>query len=257
MNRYETIRRLAAKNGLSHAYLITGENEAERTGIALFLAQAMNCRGTGEKPCGVCRDCRKTAAHTHPDVITVERRDDRRELVVDQIRELSRECYVVPNEGLKKIFLLPEADKMNPSAQNALLKLLEEPPSYAAFLLLGVNPGSFLPTIRSRCVAMSVETTESGARDSRAEALADAFVSGDSLSLAKQCFRLEKADRDSFDLFVDALYAAAVRRAVSGSGAAVRLAELAETLREMRARNVSAGHCLGLIMSGQQSAVGN
>lgn len=249
MNHYDTIRRLAAKNGLSHAYLIVGESEAERNRLTLFLSEAMNCENGANPPCGVCRSCQKIASRSHPDILYITRRQDKREIVVDQIRELSRECFIVPNEGRRKVFVLPEADSMNQNAQNALLKLLEEPPAYAAFLLEGANPGSFLPTIRSRCVTLKVGGASGTETDSQAEALADAFVSGNALAFTGQCFRLEKADKDRFDALLTQLYAAAVRRSVSGNAAALLLAETTEKLREMRACNVSAGHCLGLLMS--------
>ena len=78
------------------------------------------------KPCGVCRDCRKVAAGIHPDLITVRRLEDdkgrpRREIVVDQIRAVNQAAWILPNEAQRKVYLIAEADKMNPAAQNAAL----------------------------------------------------------------------------------------------------------------------------------------
>ena len=75
---------------------------------------------------------------------------------VDQVRSLRSDAHIRPNEAERKIYLLERADRMNQSAQNAMLKLLEEGPAYAAFLLLAENGGSLLPTIRSRCESMSL-----------------------------------------------------------------------------------------------------
>ena len=117
-------------------------------------------------------------------------------------------------KGVRKVFLIPEADCLNTEGQNALLKELEEPPPYAAFLLLGRNPGAFLPTVRSRCLTLrlggAAEAPEEG--DSAAQ-LAEAFLKGDPLAWMKAAFPCEKLDREKFDRLVEELDAAAALRA--------------------------------------------
>lgn len=135
--------------GLSHAYLISGPAGSGKKTLARLLAAAMVCTGAGEKPCGACGACKKVAAGIHPDVIWVGEED--KDLSVGQARQVRSDAYIRPNEGERKVYIFPNAQDMTTAAQNALLKLLEEGPAYAAFLLLTENPGAMLPTIRSRC----------------------------------------------------------------------------------------------------------
>lgn len=142
--------------GLSHAYIISGTKGSGVHTLAGLLASAMVCQERGEKrPCGCCAPCRKAAAGIHPDVVTVAGPEGK-PISVDQVRALRTDAHIRPNEAQRKVYLLERADRMNPSAQNAMLKLLEEGPVYAAFLLLAENSGALLPTIRSRCESLSL-----------------------------------------------------------------------------------------------------
>ena len=146
--------------GLSHAYLISGPAGSGRHTLARLLAQAMLCQGAS-RPCGRCVPCKKVAAGIHPDVITASGEGDK-PISVDQVRALRADAYVRPNEGERKIYLLEGADRMNAAAQNAMLKLLEEGPDYAAFLLLSENAGAVLRTVRSRCEELSLAPVTPG-----------------------------------------------------------------------------------------------
>lgn len=140
---------------LSHCYLISGPAGSGKRTLARILAAAMECTEGSRRPCGVCPQCRKVLAGTHPDVITV---DDpgRKILPVELIRKARDDVYIRPNEGLRKVYVFPRAMDMNPSAQNALLKVIEEPPEYGAFLLLADGAERLLPTIRSRAVTLQL-----------------------------------------------------------------------------------------------------
>lgn len=138
--------------GLSHAYLISGPVGSGRHTLARLLAQAMLCEApVSHRPCGRCTACKKVLRDIHPDVTVIAGPGEGKPITVDQVRGLRSDAYIRPNEGARKVYLLESADQMNSSAQNAMLKLLEEGPSYASFLLLGTNAGAFLQTIRSRC----------------------------------------------------------------------------------------------------------
>ena len=142
--------------GLSHAYLISGPAGSGRHTLARLLAQAMLCQAPGgPRPCGRCAACKKVAAAIHPDVI-IQAGDGDKPISVDQVRALRADAYVRPNEGERKIYILEGADRMNAAAQNAMLKLLEEGPAYAAFLLLAENTGAVLQTVRSRCEELAL-----------------------------------------------------------------------------------------------------
>ena len=136
--------------GLSHAYLIAGPRGSGRHTLAKELAAAMVCTApAGQRPCHKCPPCKKVLAGVHPDVNMISGGD--KPIAVDQVRSLRSDAYVRPNEGQRKVYVLEGADQMNASAQNAMLKLLEEGPAYAAFLLLTDNAAALLPTVRSRC----------------------------------------------------------------------------------------------------------
>ena len=143
-----------AHRGLSHACILSGPAGSGKKTLAGLLSAALVCSGDGEAPCGVCPNCRKALAGIHPDIVTVEPQG--RELVVAQIRELRADAYVRPNEAGRKVYCIRQAQSMNASAQNALLKLLEEGPAYASFLLLTDNTAALLPTIRSRCQILTL-----------------------------------------------------------------------------------------------------
>ena len=141
---------------MSHACILAAPSDEECMKMARALAQGILCERGGDEPCGRCEACRKVSADIHPDLITVRRLNDdkgrpRREITVEQIRSVNRDAWVLPNEAARKVYIISEADKMNPAAQNAALKLLEEPPNGAVFLLCASNPSLLLPTVRSRC----------------------------------------------------------------------------------------------------------
>lgn len=138
---------------ISHSYLISGPAGSGKHTLAAILAAAMQCTAGEQRPCGVCLQCRKVFDNVHPDVITVDD-PEKKTVPVDLIRRARSDLYILPNEGRRKVYVIPRANDMNASAQNALLKVMEEPPSYGAFLLLSDNPEKLLPTIRSRCVSL-------------------------------------------------------------------------------------------------------
>ena len=138
--------------GLANAYILSGPVGSGRHTLARLLAAAMVCTAAPEKkPCGQCGPCRKVRDNIHPDVKLISGPGDGKPISVDQVRALRTDAYIRPNEGERKVYLLERAEQMNPSAQNAMLKLLEEGPSYAAFLLLAENSAALLQTVRSRC----------------------------------------------------------------------------------------------------------
>lgn len=141
--------------GLAHAYILSGPRGIGKHTLANALAAAMVCTGGGEKPCGQCAPCRKAAAGIHPDLIRIAG-EKGKDLTVAQVRQMRADAYIRPNEGERKVYLIEDAQSMNPSAQNAMLKLLEEGPAYAAFLLLADNADALLPTVRSRCEVLSL-----------------------------------------------------------------------------------------------------
>jgi len=151
----DTVRHLqqALTGGMvSHAYLIEGDAGSGKHMIAQAFAAALLCEQSADEACGVCRSCRLAQAHTHPDIRLVEHEKPGLISVEEIRRQVVGDVLIRPYQSAYKVYIIPDAEKMNTQAQNALLKTLEEPPAYAVILLLTVNASALLETIRSRCV---------------------------------------------------------------------------------------------------------
>lgn len=105
------------------------------------------------EPCGQCLSCIQAASGTNPDIITLEREKES-SIGVGDIRKMRADIMIRPYSAAHKVYIIPDAEKMTPAAQNALLKTLEEPPSYAVLLLLADGTTNFLPTVMSRAVTL-------------------------------------------------------------------------------------------------------
>lgn len=138
---------------ISHFYVISGPEGSGKRTLAQLMAAAILCRDTA-KPCGRCGPCRKVMENAHPDVITVQD-PEHKTTAVKIIRQYREDVFIRPNESDHKIYIFPQ--EMGIEGQNALLKILEEPPSYGVFILLTDNPEKLLPTIRSRCTQLPMQ----------------------------------------------------------------------------------------------------
>jgi DNA polymerase-3 subunit delta' len=167
------LRSAVRRGALHHAYLFGGPEGVGKAHAARLLAQAANCEASAppagrDDACGACGPCRKIAKGVHPDVIVLSEervmakagtwepkggRTPSRDIVVDQVRDLvDRRLSLKRFEGRRRFVVIDPADAMNPQAQNALLKTLEEPPEDTTLVLVASSPDSLLPTIRSRCL---------------------------------------------------------------------------------------------------------
>ena len=144
-----------ARGRISHFYLISGPAGSGKHTLARLLAAAILCKGHA-KPCHTCGPCRKVMNNSHPDFITVDD-PEKKTVPVELIRQARADIYVQPNEADRKIYLFPRAQDMGIPSQNALLKVLEEPPAYGVFILLTDNPEKLLPTVRSRCTELALQ----------------------------------------------------------------------------------------------------
>jgi len=151
----ENLKESLHKGHISHCYLITGPEGSGKRTLARLLAQAILCQGT-DKPCGVCTPCRKILDGNHPDYILVDD-PEKKTVPVELIRQARADMFVQPNESDHKIYQFPRAQDMGIPGQNALLKVLEEPPSYGVFILIADNPDKLLPTVRSRCTELKLQ----------------------------------------------------------------------------------------------------
>lgn len=150
----ENLTRSVGRGRTAHFYVISGPEGSGKHTLARLLAAAILCKGE-QRPCLQCTACRKVMAGSHPDCITVDD-PDKKIVPVDLIRQARADIYVRPNEADRKIYLFPRGHNMEIPSQNALLKVLEEPPEYGVFLLLTENAEKLLPTVRSRCIELSL-----------------------------------------------------------------------------------------------------
>lgn len=268
------LNRQTAARGLSHAYILAGPAGAGKHTLARLLAAAWVCESSGERPCFTCPHCRKAMRDIHPDIIRTG--DDGKDVAVAQVRALRSDAYIRPNEAERKVYIIENAQTMNQSAQNAILKLLEEGPAYAAFLLLTDNAAALLPTVRSRCETLSlspaddqaVEVADPQARDG-ALTLLRLLTEGNELSMLEFCVTLEKWDRDALEHLFNETVLLLRHALVCAAGAALdepdpqraeaarqaadklsrrRLLTMTEKLNKLRSAcsfNVGAGHLAG------------
>lgn len=217
----ENLTESLSKGHISHCYLITGPEGSGKRTLARLLAQAILCQGT-DKPCGVCTPCRKILDGNHPDYILVDD-PEKKTVPVELIRQARADMFVQPNESDYKIYQFPRAQDMGIPGQNALLKVLEEPPSYGVFILIADNPDKLLPTVRSRCTELKLQALPADILEARlakdfpkasrediaaASARSGGFLgqakalleSGEGVSPQTQAFAQAYGDGDALDL---------------------------------------------------------
>ena len=142
-----------SRGRVSHFYLISGPRGSGKRTLAKLLSAAILCREEN-KPCTRCAPCRKVLEGNHPDVITVDD-PEHKTVAVRIVREAREDVFIRPNEAEYKIYLFLQ--ELGIEGQNALLKILEEPPKYGVFILLTDNPDKLLPTVRSRCTELALQ----------------------------------------------------------------------------------------------------
>ena len=156
--KLQQLMRSAQAGRIVHALLFSGPRGSGKKTMADLFARAVLCQGSGDRPCDVCPACKKCLNDAHPDVHVVA--PEKNIIKVDQIRGLIEKLSLSAYEGGKKIAIICRADSMNESAQNALLKTLENPMGDVLFMLLTDSPGALLPTVVSRCLQLRFRSLE-------------------------------------------------------------------------------------------------
>lgn len=153
---------------LSHALIFEGADEATRLSAAKEVAAALVCKGE-DKPCKSCNACLKAMKDSHPDIHILCKEKDSTMIKVDAVREIKTQVLIFPNEGTKSVFIISEAQYMNPQAQNALLKIFEEPSPHICFILTCSSKSSLLDTVISRATSYTlgeeIASSEKGEED--------------------------------------------------------------------------------------------
>ncbi len=149
----QTLSASLARGHISHFYLISGPQGSGKRTLAKLLAAAILCENQ-DKPCHVCGPCRKILSGNHPDFITVED-PEHKNVAVKIVRQVREDVFIRPNESNYKVYLFHQ--ELGVEGQNALLKILEEPPKHGVFILLTDNPEKLLTTVRSRCTELKLQ----------------------------------------------------------------------------------------------------
>jgi DNA polymerase-3 subunit delta' len=140
------IKRDMARGNFAHAYLLVGEPGMGKKTLARRMAEQ------------ITEDTRGLALRDeHPDVLWLAPKERGKMILVDDVRAFRQEAYVLPNQSPKKVLIIDQCDSLNENGQNAILKILEEPPAHVVFILLASGREVMLPTIRSRCVIWELQ----------------------------------------------------------------------------------------------------
>lgn len=157
----DRLENMVSSGRVAHAYLLTGPKGIGKTTIGETFARMLFCTSSARRPCGVCQSCIQFMSGNHPDFIQLIPKG--KSIKIDDIRNLRRDIVIKPYQGSRKVYMIDDAHIMTMHAQNALLKTLEEPPSYATIILGADNINVLLPTIISRCQVIPIKRLPSNA----------------------------------------------------------------------------------------------
>ncbi len=225
----EQLKNIVNTRKISHAYIFDGPEGIGKKMMAHAFASSIVCDSFQTEPCGKCKHCQLSFGNSHPDIIsmdlTVDKNGEIRESIsVEAVRDLKKDVYIKPFFADRKIYIIEDAQKMTAEAQNALLKVFEEPPQFATFILLTNGLSKILPTILSRGVIIKFQP------------------------LAKEELKYFAAQRDlqvpNMDLLVS----------LSG-GRAARFLELAEQEYLIEVRNEALKAFAALVNGSQRNAI--
>lgn len=207
----ESFSELIKNNRLPHAILLYGSDSDTRTKTAVYLAASMLCQEE-IKPCGKCISCYKIFENNHPDVIIADPAEQgEKTFKISLVRDIRTDAFIMPNEADIKVYILKSADKMNVQAQNALLKIIEEPPAHARFILECDSRAAMLETVLSRVTSFNLGAKQGGISDEYlikaddlAARLAGSLTDATELQFIKLTAELEK-DKNLFEPLLSSL----------------------------------------------------
>lgn len=153
----QSIKNMMQDNRLVHSFIIEGEKGLGKHTAAGIIAAAAMCESS-YAPCGECRVCNLASELKHPDITVYSA--DKSTFKISTVRKIRTDALLLPIEAKRKVFVLENTELMNFEAQNAMLKILEEPPDSVIFILLTESAHLLLTTIRSRCVTVSLREPE-------------------------------------------------------------------------------------------------
>lgn len=151
--RWSQVRGAHAAGRLAHALLLAGPRGTGKNDFAAGLAAYLLCEGTdaARRPCGGCRSCVQLAAGTHPNLMRLAPAEDKRDIAIDDVRDLLDRLHLSSHYGQAKVAIVSPADALNANGANALLKTVEEPPPATHILFVAERWRALPATLRSRC----------------------------------------------------------------------------------------------------------
>lgn len=194
----ESVLKTVNAGNFPHGTLLECENEELSLKLAHIIANALVCTGVN-CPCGECAACRKAMGNNHPDIYETDGKTKKSDaFTVDSVREIRTNAFIVPNEANAKVYILKNGQNMNEQAQNALLKILEEPPQYVYFIILTSHKSKMLETVLSRVSVYSVAVSNQIITDEErayVEEIVAAILSPNELKLMEHTSKYIKNNR--------------------------------------------------------------
>lgn len=224
---------------LSHAIIIEGANEQAREDVAKALSMAILCKSTN-KPCGECSACNKVRNSTHPDLYILGKDEKSSMIKVDAVRDIKAKATVLPNDGDKSVFIINDAELMNVQAQNALLKIFEEPSKHVNFILTCSSKSALLETIISRATSYylgeekdTVDDDKANEAKEIANMLLQSYINESEFNFISKTAQLKK-DKPMFLLVLKAMSVTAMDALLLASGGKVQKSENEETAKKLK-----------------------
>lgn len=248
------------ENTKLHAYIIASPSKEQCMEKAELLAMTILCKNPRDGvPCKSCNHCKKAAARIHPDIIYISREKDssgkeRQGLTVAQMRAMISDAQIMPNEAEKKVYIIPDGDRMNLEGQNTVLKLLEEPPKSASFILCAQNLEALLPTVRSRCATVRINA-EGESKSGESMSLAHQFLSYATENNSPDLMRFfavnENMDTDGCAEFIDSLITMSSERLITDDTSdrkrMMTILNMAKKIQKYLKYNVNTKNALGML----------
>lgn len=143
-----------------HAIILESLNSEKANEEALKIAKSILCLSGDKKPCGQCGSCVKVEKGFHPDLKIISLEKDAKSIKIEEIRNVRQDAYILPNEGAYKVYIFTPAEALTVQAQNAFIKILEEPPKNVVFILVCKSSDLLLSTVLSRCEIFNLSESE-------------------------------------------------------------------------------------------------
>lgn len=240
----EEIENAVKNSKLSHAVILEGADEKTRYEAAREIAKALVCSGESEKPCDICRNCKKAENNCHPDIHYLQKDQSSASIKVDEIREIKKAAQLFPNEAKCSVFIILQAQELGVPAQNALLKIFEEPAPHVKFILCCNSKSSFLETITSRSTSYCLlqnddysygENEKNELAFDLSKKLLECLCDGDEFSFLSLTASFGK-DRELFVLTMNSMIAVLRDAAVLLAGSNITISQFADTAKRLTVR---------------------